>query len=71
MSLLRQRKAPQFNTTSVPYELWQDAEKKAQFQAANPKQFTGKYGRYADNKFCGLNCGYMWAIRNAPAPIER
>lgn len=27
------------------------------------KTFTGKYGSYADNRFCGLNCGYGYAIR--------
>ena len=61
--------APQFKTTPIPYELWQDEEKKTAFKTANPKQFTGNYGRYSDNMFCGMNCGYMWAIRNAMGSI--
>jgi len=27
--------------------------------------WCGDWGGYGDNLFCGLNCGYDWAIRNA------
>ncbi len=26
------------------------------------------HGDYGDGRFCTLNCGYIWAIRNAPQP---
>jgi hypothetical protein len=26
------------------------------------RRFAGKYGGYGDNTFCGLNCGYRWAV---------
>ena len=29
------------------------------------KHFDGTYGRYNDSLFCGLNCGYRWAKKNA------
>lgn len=56
---------PQFETIPIPYELWSDEKKKAEFKAANPKRFTGDYGRYQDNRFCGLTCGWQWAVKNA------
>jgi hypothetical protein len=27
------------------------------------RTFLGDYGGYGDNKFCGINCGYAWAVR--------
>lgn len=38
-----------------------EAERK-QFRKDNPPEFTGKFGGYGDNRFCGLNCGYQWAV---------
>jgi len=65
--------APQFKTTPIPDEFWNnlkgDYPKRKQFRIDNPKQFTGNYGHYSDNLFCGINCGYMWAIRNAMGSI--
>jgi hypothetical protein len=33
------------------------------------KTFTGRYGGYGDNRFCGLNCGYGYAKR-ITAPLK-
>lgn len=42
------------------------------YRAAKDQKFPerislwcGEWGRYGDGKFCGINCGYGWAIRNA------
>lgn len=66
----REELAPQFKTPLIPYELWGDPEKKAQFREDHPKVFTGTYGRYGDNRFCGLTCGWQWAVKFAPLPPE-
>lgn len=29
------------------------------------KFWTGQFGRYGDGMFCGLNCGYRWAVAHA------
>jgi hypothetical protein len=29
-----------------------------------------EWGDYGDNRFCGLRCGWNWACRRAPMPIE-
>jgi ribosomal protein L6P/L9E len=39
-----------------------DAERKA-WKKANPPEFLGTYGRHRDNRFCGLNCGYRYALK--------
>jgi len=41
-----------------------DGSKRKQFEREH-KIFKGTYGGYADNRFCGLNCGYAWAVRNS------
>jgi hypothetical protein len=28
--------------------------------------WCGEWGRYGDDRFCGLRCGYMWAKKRAP-----
>lgn len=28
------------------------------------------YGTYGDNRFCGLTCGWRWAIHNTRNPIK-
>lgn len=35
-----------------------------QWKKENPgwHKWTGNYGRYNDNRFCGLNCGYNYAV---------
>lgn len=33
------------------------------------REFQG-YGNYADNLFCGLNCGYKWAVWHLQKLIE-
>jgi hypothetical protein len=38
-------------------------QQRLEWKKANPKVFSGKYGGYGDNRFCGLNCGYNYAIR--------
>lgn len=40
-----------------------DGAKARQFELEH-KVFKGTYGRYRDNRFCGLNCGYTWAVRH-------
>lgn len=29
------------------------------------KFFSGHYGDYKDDRFCGLNCGYHWAVNHS------
>lgn len=29
-----------------------------------------EWGDYGDNRFCGLRCGWTWACRRAPMPVE-
>jgi len=54
---------PNFKWNPMPFRL-SDEEKKA-WKKANPPQFLGSYGRYKDSRFCGLNCGYDWAISHS------
>lgn len=61
---------PQFQTNTPgsglpgPF-LWGD--ELAQWKKDHPgwKKFTGHYGGYSDDRFCGLNCGYKWAVRHS------
>lgn len=45
--------------------LWGSALKEWKKQNPGWKIFTGFYGRYKDNRFCGLNCGYDWAVAHS------
>jgi hypothetical protein len=59
---------PQFTEPVMPAKLRdgrRHAERKT-WEKANPAQFTGHYGRFRDNRFCGASCGYNWAIAHAP-----
>lgn len=40
------------------------AERK-QWRKDHPPVFLGTYGSYKDNRFCGLNCGYDWAVAHS------
>jgi len=40
-----------------------EAERK-QWRKDHPPVWRGTYGGYKDNRFCGLNCGYDWAVRH-------
>lgn len=31
------------------------------------RQFTGHYGRYKDDRFCGVSCGYSYAVAHTKA----
>src|SRR5271168_3564574 len=60
---------PQLIRAAMPTKLLdgrRHAERKA-WEKANPVEFTGDYGRFRDNLFCGVTCGYTWAVKqNAP-----
>jgi hypothetical protein len=64
---------PQFIETALPANLL-DGRRRAEREAwekEHPKKFTGGYGRFHDNRFCGMACGYNWAIKHAgQAPQE-
>jgi len=47
--------------------LW--GEKLDKWKAENPgwHQWTEHYGRYNDDRFCGLNCGYSYAVAHTKA----
>jgi hypothetical protein len=45
-----------------------DAERK-EWRKDHPPQFLGTYGGYMDNRFCGLNCGYKWAIDHSKPAV--
>jgi len=45
-----------------------DGKKAKQFEHEH-KIFKGTYGGYGDNRFCGLNCGYRWAIKHSRASV--
>jgi hypothetical protein len=55
---------PQFVQSVMPAKL-KDGRRHAEREAwekANPRQFTGHYGRLKDDRFCGASCGYSLAI---------
>lgn len=56
---------PNFKWNPVPYCL--STEERKIWKKANPPEFKGTYGGYGDNRFCGLNCGYHWAVAHSRA----
>lgn len=38
---------------------------------AFPDGTPREWGGYADNRFCGLRCGWAWACRHAPTPSAK
>jgi hypothetical protein len=47
-----------------------DGRRKAEredWEKANPPRFTGHYGRFGDDRFCGISCGYQYALRKTKA----
>lgn len=36
-----------------------------------PSEPQKKYGTYGDNRFCGLTCGWRWALHFTKNPIPR
>jgi hypothetical protein len=56
---------PNFHRESVPYSLYGSSKEQEQqaWKKAHPRQFLGTYGGYRDNRFCGLNCGYQYALK--------
>jgi len=57
-------------TLDMPTALYGEANSEArkQWEAEHPKQFMGTYGGYSDNLFCGLRCGYRWAVKQLTKP---
>jgi hypothetical protein len=56
---------PQYTISPPMPDRLADGRRKAEREAwekANPPRFTGNYGRFSDNRFCGLNCGYNYAV---------
>lgn len=58
------KSVPEYEETSCSRPLT-EAERK-QWRKDHPAVFKGTYGGYGDNRFCGLNCGYLWACAHAP-----
>jgi hypothetical protein len=58
-----------FEYNPMPFGLRTDAERKA-WRKANPRRFFGTYGGYSDNRFCGLYCGYRYAVRVTLDPLK-
>jgi hypothetical protein len=54
---------PEEQEITVTRGLTEDERK--QWRKNHPPQFLGTYGGYSDNRFCGLNCGYSWAVRHS------
>jgi hypothetical protein len=57
---------PDRTSTGEGYLAWFKmtlAERKA-WRKTHPKVFLGTYGTYGDSRFCGLNCGYRWALQH-------
>ena len=65
---------PVFKWNPMPYTLLGGGEENEKLRQAwktlNPKQFTGKYGGYGDSRFCGLNCGYRYALYVTKATVR-
>jgi hypothetical protein len=58
---------PQFTQAVMPAQL-KDGRRRVEretWEKSHPAQFTGYYGRFSDNCFCGVTCGYNWAISRA------
>lgn len=58
---------PNFKWIERPFNLRGEALR--QWKRDNPRQFLGTYGGYRDNRFCGLGCGYSFAVRNSREAI--
>jgi hypothetical protein len=60
---------PQFTIPPpMPVKLY-DGRRKAErtaWEKEHKPRFTGHYGRYADDCFCGQACGYEWAVNHSP-----
>ena len=64
---------PQYTIASMPAKLL-DGRRVAQREAwekANKPTFTGHYGRFQDDKFCGVSCGYNYAIASTNGRRKR
>lgn len=59
---------PQFIQAVMPARLrdGRRLSERNEWVKANPEEFTGDYGRFRDNLFCGASCGYSWAVDHAP-----
>jgi hypothetical protein len=60
---------PQFDDLSRSVHPILYGAKLEKWKKENPgwQQFTGHYGRYKDDRFCGLNCGYSYAVAHTKA----
>jgi hypothetical protein len=67
--MVQVRKPGSYGLSVAEYEEWPenrpttDEERKA-FKLEHPPQWDGTYGSYRDSRFCGLRCGYHWAVRH-------
>jgi hypothetical protein len=46
------------------YRPMTDTERR-QWTREHPAKFLGVYGDFGDNRFCGLRCGYEWALAHS------
>ena len=55
---------PQFIVPPFPPRLLDGRRKteRKRWNDEHPPQFTGHYGRYNDDRFCGQACGYNYAV---------
>ena len=62
---------PNFDEEPAPYAIWGDSKvsERIQWKKDHPKVWKGTYGRYGDSRFCGLSCGYSWALRHTIKPV--
>lgn len=63
----RKELRPNFKWIERPFNLSEEALR--QWKQDNPRQFLGTYGGYGDNLFCGLGCGYQYAVHRSKKPI--
>lgn len=54
---------PNIGSGYVEYMSQTKSERKA-WAKAHPKVFLGTYGEYTDSRFCGLRCGYKFALQH-------
>ena len=52
-----------FSRNLLPGETWEEFHAIPQSQKRS--RAYDKPGYYGDGKFCGLRCGYQWAVRRA------
>ena len=59
---------PNFHPRQMPFGLARNLQK--QWRKDHPLVFDGTYGKYRDNLFCTLGCGYAWAVQHSVSTKE-